>query len=161
MRVPPQFRYNMLRVNEQSAVVRHWEDQMLAKGLQISGHLSLPLLSSRMFFSRSRAYPVAIFSVIKYDAGTEKAKLAKLKAEDQRGLEVFELPLMDWRGLSYKNLFRSLSEERGSDYYYEKGYMYDPNALDDPDMLHGEHRYVQHPAAITGLLCLYLIILVS
>ena len=28
--------------------------------------------------------------------------------------------------------------------------MYDPNALDDPEMLYGEHRYVQHPAAITG-----------
>jgi hypothetical protein len=29
--------------------------------------------------------------------------------------------------------------------------MYDPNALDDPEMLHGEHRYVQHPAAVTGM----------
>ena len=28
--------------------------------------------------------------------------------------------------------------------------MYDPNALDDPEMLHGEHRYVQRPAASTG-----------
>ena len=35
-------------------------------------------------------------------------------------------------GLSYKNLFRQLSEERSSDYYYERGFMYDPNALDDP-----------------------------
>lgn len=54
-------------------------------------------------------------------------------------------------GLSYKNLFRQLSEERSSDYYYERGFMYDPNALDDPEMLHGEHRYVQHPAAVTGM----------
>ena len=59
---------------------------------------SVPLLSSRMFYSRARAYPVAVFSVIKYDAGEEKAKMAKLKAEDQRGLEVFELPQRDWRG---------------------------------------------------------------
>lgn len=51
-----------------------------------------------MFYSRARAYPVAVFSVIKYDAGEEKAKIAKLKAEDQRGLEVFELPQRDWRG---------------------------------------------------------------
>jgi hypothetical protein len=56
-----------------------------------------------------------------------------------------------WIGLSYKNLFRQLSEERSSDYYYERGFMYDPNALDDPEMLHGEHRYVQHPAAVTGM----------
>ena len=53
-------------------------------------------------------------------------------------------------GLSYKNLFRQLSEERSSDYYFERGFMYDPNGLDDPEMLHGEHRYVQHPASITG-----------
>lgn len=103
MRVPPHFRYNMLRVNEQSAVVRHWEDQMLARGPHLGGGLAgqngqLPLLSSRMFYSRARAYPVAVFSVIKYDAGEEKAKIAKLRAEDQRGLEVFDLPLRDWRG---------------------------------------------------------------
>jgi hypothetical protein len=129
-----------------------------------------------MFYSRARGYPVAVFSVIKYDAGEEKAKIAKLRAEDQRGLEVFELPQRDWRGkelflicwiflerfplsyfnlfislgLSYKILFRQLSEERSTDYYYERGYMYDPNALDDPEMLHGEHRYVQRPAASTG-----------
>lgn len=42
---------------------------------------------------------MAVFSVIKYDAGEEKAKIAKLRAEDQRGLEVFELPQRDWRGL--------------------------------------------------------------
>jgi hypothetical protein len=42
---------------------------------------------------------VAVFSVIKYDAGEEKAKIAKLRAEDQRGLEVFELPQRDWRGM--------------------------------------------------------------
>ena len=64
-----------------------------------SGHgPALPLLSSRLFYSRARAYPVAIFSVIKYDAGEEKAKIAKLRAEDRRGLEVFELPQRDWRG---------------------------------------------------------------
>ena len=63
-----------------------------------AGH-NLPLLSSRMFYSRLRAYPVSIFSVIKYDAGEEKAKMLKLRAEDQRGLEVFMLPQRDWRGI--------------------------------------------------------------
>ena len=72
-----------------------------AGGTSIS---SVPLLSSRMFYSRARAYPVAVFSVIKYDAGEEKAKMAKLKAEDQRGLEVFELPQRDWRGNKYHDL---------------------------------------------------------
>ena len=70
--------------------------------------LPLPLLSSRMFYSRARAYPVAIFSVIKYDAGEEKAKIAKLRAEDQRGLEVFELPQRDWRGMMEKIVVSSI-----------------------------------------------------
>lgn len=29
--------------------------------------------------------------------------------------------------------------------------MYDPNALDDPEMLHADNKYVQHPAAVTGI----------
>jgi hypothetical protein len=32
----------------------------------------------------------------------------------------------------------------------QRGYMYDPNALDDPDLHRGAHRYVQHPVAATG-----------
>lgn len=177
IRVPPQFRYNMLRVNEQSAVIRHWEVQLLARGpvaaaaaaslaaaaasgqhhqqqqlqqLQQLQHQQQPLLNSRLFYSRVRAYPTVVFSVIKYDAGEEKAKLAKLRAEDKKGLEVFELPQRDWRGLSYKPLFRQLAEERAEDYYFERGYMYDPNALDDPEMSRGARRFVQHPTKDTG-----------
>jgi hypothetical protein len=133
IRVPQQFRHCMLRINEQSAVVRHWEDQLIAQGPRSmstkSIGQSIPVLSSRMFYSRARAYPVGIFSVIKYDAGEEKARRAKLRAEDKKGLEVFDLPKRDWRGFSYKPLFRPLAEERATDYYYERGYMYDPNAL--------------------------------
>jgi hypothetical protein len=140
----------LLRHNSLTNIkVRHWEDQLLARGPSINGisgcttqflfsrikraehvieantntgdtiffenhramyvpfyaggtsAISVPLLSSRMFYSRARAYPVAVFSVIKYDAGEEKAKMAKLKAEDQRGLEVFELPQRDWRGKNH------------------------------------------------------------
>lgn len=75
---------------------------------------TIPLLSSRMFYSRARAYPVAVFSVIKYDAGEEKAKIAKLKAEDQRGLEVFELPQRDWRGEQLHSVKNSFSEKCGT-----------------------------------------------
>ena len=162
LRIPPHFRYNMLRINEQSAVIRHWEVQLLARGPITPSTASIatpvaqppvlqqPLLSSRLFYSRVRAYPTLVFSVIKYDAGEEKAKLAKLRAEDRKGLEVFALTIRDWRGFSYKALFRQLAEERAEDYYFERGYMYDPNALDDPEMHRGAHRYVQHPVAATG-----------
>ena len=161
LRVPPHFRYNMLRTNEQSAVIRHWEEKLLARGPIIPTTTTItpvvqppvlqqPLLSSRLFYSRVRAYPTLVFSVIKYDAGEEKAKLAKLRAEDRKGLEVFALTIRDWRGFSYKALFRQLAEERAEDYYFERGYMYDPNALDDPEMHRGAHRYVQHPVAATG-----------
>ena len=40
-----------------------------------------------MFFSRGRGYPSQVFSVIKYEAGQEKKRLERLRAEDQKGLE--------------------------------------------------------------------------
>jgi hypothetical protein len=133
VRFLPQYRHNMLRTNEQSAEIRKWEDHLISQGPRLVSPRgvgpSVPLLASRMFYSRARAYPVGICSVIKYDAGEEKARRAKLRAEDKKGLEVFELPKRDWRGFSYKPLFRPLAEERATDYYYERGYMYDPNAL--------------------------------
>jgi hypothetical protein len=45
----------------------------------------------------------------------------------------FELPERDWRGFSYKQLFKSLHEEKQSEEYFEKGYLYDPNSLDSSD----------------------------
>eukprot|EP01034_Spumella_vulgaris_P038563 gene38563-47623_t len=166
-RIPLQFRYVMLRISDQSAIVRQWEDQLLLKGhVQSSSSNTTPaltnnqpLLSSRMFASRARCYPTMVFSVIKYDAGEEKAKIDKIRAEDQKGLEVFKLPGRDWRGFSYKPLFKPLAmltEEQTSSrdvissYYLEKGYLFDPDVLDDPSMLHGSHRYVLQKSASTG-----------
>jgi hypothetical protein len=103
-----------------------------------------------MFFSRAKAYPIAVFSVIKYDAGTEKAKLEKQKAEDKKGMEIFKTPQRDWRGSSYKLLFKLMSEELRDDYFYQSGYMFDPNSLDDPDLLHGSYKYVLKKASNTG-----------
>ncbi len=37
-----------------------------------------------------------------------------------------------------------------SSYYLDKGYLYDPDCLDDPSMLHGSHRYVLQRSASTG-----------
>ena len=42
------------------------------------------ILRSRMFFTRARSYPAAVFSVIGYDVLKEKAKIEKLLKEDQK-----------------------------------------------------------------------------
>lgn len=150
-RYPLQFRYNFQNLSDQSAVVRQWEDQLLLKaGTSAATQLSSPLLNCRVFCSRARSYPSVVFSVIKYDAGEEKAKLQKLIADDHKGLEVFELPRRDWRGFSYKPLFKTVSEEKAGDHFFEKGYLYDPDFIDDPNMLHGSHRYVLQRKASTG-----------
>lgn len=59
--------------------------------------------------------------------------------------DTFEFPERDWKGISYKQLFRSLNEEKTPhivgtmphtgvfDEFYEKGYLYDPEVLDGPD----------------------------
>lgn len=150
-RYPLQFRYNFQNLSDQSAVVRLWEDQLLLKaGISATTQASSPLLNCRVFCSRARSYPSTVFSVIKYDAGEEKAKIQKLIAEDHKGLEVFELPRRDWRGFSYKPLFKTVSEEKSGDHFFEKGYLYDPDFIDDPNMLHGSHRYVLQRKASTG-----------
>eukprot|EP01032_Pedospumella_encystans_P010270 gene10270-12022_t len=150
-RYPLQFRYNFHQLSDQSAVVRQWEDQLLLKaGVSAATQQSAPLLSCRVFCSRARSYPNMVFSVIKYDAGEEKAKIQKLIAEDHKGLEVFELPRRDWRGFSYRTLFKTVSEEKAGDPFFEKGYLYDPNFIDDPSMLHGSHRYVLQRKESTG-----------
>ena len=88
---PIAFRYQLQRLSDQSAIVRHWEDLLLSRSNAVKSNingitLSQPILSSRIFYSRARSYPSSVFSVIKYDAGEEKAKIEKLKADDQKGL---------------------------------------------------------------------------
>lgn len=149
-RYPANFRYYFQHVSDQNAVVRQWEDQLLGKNNAPTSPSSVALLNSRVFCSRSRSYPCMVFSIIKYDAGEEKAKMQKLIAEDHKGLEVFDLPKRDWRGLSYKLLFKPISEDKAGDHFFEKGYLYDPDFFDDPSMLHGAHRYVLQRKAATG-----------
>eukprot|EP01036_Dinobryon_divergens_P025959 gene25959-34559_t len=150
--LPIHFRYSMQRISDQSALVRQWEEQVLNKGGLVrnaSNQVAQPILASRIFFSRAQSYPCAVFSVVKYDAGEEKAKIKKMKADDQKGLEVFDLPQRDWRGFSYKPLFKPVNEDR-SWIDFEHGYICEPNLVDDPELIHGSHRYVLPKAAATG-----------
>lgn len=155
-RYPNHFRHHLQKLTEHSALVRQWEDQLLCKGINTLSTLksSLPpepsILSNRIYFSRAHCYPMLVCSIIKYDAGEEKARLEKLRAEDTKGLEVYNLPHRDWRGFSYKPLFKQLQDERNGEYYFEHGFLYDPHALDDPAMIHGAHRYVLQRSASTG-----------
>lgn len=161
IRIPVQQRYYMTKITEQSAVVRHWEDQLLISGPVSSSTTPQPLLSSRMFVSRARAYPMAVFSIIKYDISKEKAKLERMKADDKKGLEAYDLPKRDWRGLSYKQLFKPMIQARADDYWFDTGYMYDPNILDDPDMNHGSHKFVLEKNATTGPIISSIILFVT
>ena len=161
IRIPIQQRYYMTKITEQSAVVRHWEDQLLVSGPVSSSNSPQPLLSSRMFVSRARAYPMAVFSIIKYDISEEKAKLERMKADDKKGLEAYDLPKRDWRGLSYKQLFKPMIQARAEDYWFEQGYMYDPSILDDPDMNHGSHKFVLEKNATTGPIVSSIILFVT
>ena len=161
IRIPIQHRYYMTKITEQSAVVRHWEDQLLISGPISSSTSPQPLLSSRMFVSRARAYPMVVFSIIKYDISEEKAKLERLKSDNKKGLEAYELPKRDWRGLSYKQLFKPMIQARAEDYWFEQGYMYDPNILDDPDMNHGSHKFVLEKNATTGPIISSIILFVT
>lgn len=150
--LPIHFRYSMQRISDQSALVRQWEEQVLNKGglaRNSANQIAHPILASRIFFSRAQSYPCAVFSVVKYDAGEEKAKIKKMKAGDQKGLEVFDLPQRDWRGFSYKPLFKPVNEDRPW-IDFEHGYICEPNLVDDPELIHGSHRYVLPKAAATG-----------
>ena len=136
VRVPQTFRYKTGLLSDQAAVVRGWEESILRKNEKNP----YSILQSRVFVSRARAYPMSCFSVIGYDKDKEQARMEKQKADDMKGMEVYELPSRDWRGLSYKPLFKAISE----DYAYETGYMHDPNEIDDPDMLHVNYsKYVR------------------
>lgn len=142
VRVPSTFRYKVGLLSDQAAVVRGWEESILRKNAKNP----YPILQSRVFVSRARAYPVCCFSVIGYDPYREQARIDRQKADDLKGVEVYELPSRDWRGLSYKPLFKAISE----DYAYETGYMHDPNEIDDPDMLHASNKFTAQRATNTG-----------
>ena len=137
--VIPEYRYKM-KMYEQRNEVKRWEDQALAGG---TNSTVVPILSSRLFFSRSRAYPLAVFSVIEYDAGEEKARLANIRAGDTHGFEVFKAPKRDWRGSSYEHKLSMSAAELLADH--------EVNLLDDSELRYGrEHRHITRGSAQTG-----------
>mmetsp|Transcript_12818 Transcript_12818/g.19294 ORF Transcript_12818/g.19294 Transcript_12818/m.19294 type:complete len:477 (-) Transcript_12818:154-1584(-) len=170
--VPRHMRYRMNRFNEQSALVKQWEDALLHTQMPSSTHTSqLPnigntggLLGSRLFFSRSHGYPLSMLSVIPYTPEAEKARAEK-QAESSQGAKTYKLPQRDWRGISFRGYFQDTGNSTEGDLSSPSqqqslpvprveapsgNYLHDPYTLDDPDMMQGKHRYVLRGDASTG-----------
>jgi hypothetical protein len=85
------------------AALREWESQT-AHGL-VEGQDGPPLLDGRIFFSAAGAYPVSVFSMIRYEPRKEEQQLRRQKLEALGGGgSQFVLPFRDWRGVSYRSL---------------------------------------------------------
>lgn len=69
-----------------------------------------PLLNGRIFFSAAGAYPTEVFSLIRYEPRKEEAALRRQKLEARGGGgSQFEMPIRDWRGISYRALLMTRS----------------------------------------------------
>lgn len=162
--VNAQMRYKMSRLNDQSAFFKQWESSALNMD-------DSPLLSSRVFFSRSRGYPASLLSIIAYDNNEEKARQERVRAEANHWLRIFKQPVRDWRGMSYKSHFqdkRSENTEKDTgckgqiaDREGGEGFRHDPSLLDDPDMTQGKNRYILRGDAATGPVLTSVIIFVN
>lgn len=64
------------------------------------------ILTSRMFHSRSRGYPVCVSSIVAYAPDAERARLERNRNQDLLSLQVFKQPVRDWRGVSYRSFLR-------------------------------------------------------
>lgn len=90
------------------AAVREWEKEMVKHkkhGNSSTGNSSSSILDGRMFLSSMSSYPVATFSIIKYDPKNEEELRQRQKIEALGGGgSKFLLPRRDWRGVSYRDL---------------------------------------------------------
>jgi len=143
LKLPVEMRYKM-RYYEQRHELKRWEDQALAGGFTAaSGVEKEPLLSTRLFFSRARAYPLSVCSIIQYNAEDEKARLDNIRGEDVQGHEVFNVAVRDWRGSSYENVLSAVSQDLSTERVF--------NVLDDSDLRYGSgHRHLVRGGLHTG-----------
>ena len=141
--------------SEESAIMKKWEDGLIGRGsINDNQSIQQSVLSSRVFFSSTRAYPMTIFSVISFDKEVEHKKLQLLKSEQQKA-DVFKLPQRDWRGFSYRPVFKSTADNdmmktAGNNKDAFSIDMYDPDCLDDPNMIFGSHHNQRTPSQFTG-----------
>jgi len=141
------------------AQIREWECQVVAQDILGRG---------RIFFSARDAYPVSVFSVIKYEPKREEAarRRQKLEARGGGGTQ-FVVPERDWRGTSYRALLpRVERKHKGFNRFLENDPaqqddssdssdeedddIYVPGFLDDPEMRQGRHRHVMIGDRVSG-----------
>ncbi|KAJ0401373.1 hypothetical protein P43SY_001311 [Pythium insidiosum] len=132
VRMPPQFRYRFTtKFPAASAVVRRWEGASTQQGL----------LEARMFFARQCGYPLATFTVLKYNGNERSAVRKRLMS-----LGNIEPMSYDWRGKSYYRLLHATwapcDKDRDSQDDHPTAAQYMPNFLDDPEFRQGRHRHV-------------------
>ena len=86
------------------AALREWESQT-ASGIADGTRNNPPLADGRLFFSAAGAYPVGVFSLIRYEPRKEEQQLRRQKLEALGGGGTqFVAPSRDWRGVSYRCL---------------------------------------------------------
>ncbi|GLD98301.1 hypothetical protein PINS_up006998 [Pythium insidiosum] len=132
VRIPPQFRYRLTtKFPAASAVVRRWEAASTQQGL----------LEARVFLARECGYPLATFTVLKYNGNERSAVRKRLMS-----LGNIEPMSYDWRGKSYYRLLHSTwapcDKDRDSQDDHPTAAQYMPNFLDDPEFRQGRHRHV-------------------
>lgn len=90
------------------AALREWESQTAHGIVDESGGGKTnrpPLADGRLFFSAAGAYPVSVFSMIRYEPRKEEQQLRRQKLEALGGGgSQFVPPTRDWRGVSYRSL---------------------------------------------------------
>jgi hypothetical protein len=143
LKLPPELRYKM-RYFEQRHELKRWEDQALTGGFVATTGVEKPqILNTRLFFSRARAYPLSVCSIIQYNAEDEKARLDNIRGEDVQGHEVFNVAVRDWRGSSYENVLRDVSADLSTEHVFD--------IFDDNDMRYGSgHRHLVRGGIHTG-----------
>jgi len=136
-----------------SSAVREWEVR-LAHGIGSDKKDAKGLLDGRAFFSSQQGYPLAVFSVVKYEPKKEEAARRRRKLEEMGGGGTqFFIPERDWRGVSYAALLKkhhkrkrqpkssdrssnsSSEDETDSLSSSDESDTYEPGFLDDPAMV--------------------------
>jgi hypothetical protein len=114
-----------------AAALREWELRT-AHGLTSANQP--PLMDGRIFFSSGGSYPMAVFSLLRYEPRKEEAALRRQKLEARGGGgSQYVLPQRDWRGISYRALLPRTKERDHNFNRFLGTHHRDGNDSDDDD----------------------------
>lgn len=137
VRIPQDFRYRLTtKYPSSSLTVRRWENTTIQRGL----------LDARLYLSSDLGFPVAVHSVIKFDASDRSTSMSRIKRRLPAPLTKQPTMQYDWRGKSYWDRLHSTwsmcdpKRDALSDHPPYK--RYDAEYLDNPEIRQGRHRHV-------------------